>query len=194
MTESEDTTIDLDTASDTLTTQQVAALTARKAPTNRPDISRLPDAFDEEGMPRFRRADKIIIERYASFLKGTPYLDTRSYRVVSVDSVTGRLELYDDELQQQALDDWKHGMSIGQVYKLPAGRAVPTRKKRGRPRKDAYAAPPPPPPVGPDGKPVKKRRGRPKGSKNRSKDEIRAEKTARKSAQVERHAKRSKSK
>lgn len=173
---------DLDTHSDTITPAQAARLMGERRPVNKPDLSRLRDAFVDDA-PQFRRGDRIAIERYASFLAGRPYLDTRTYRVVSIDPVTGRLELYDDSLGQMALDNWKHGMSIGQLYKLVDGVAVATRRKRGRPRKNPLA-PPAKPALGPDGKPVKKKRGRPAGSKNRSKDAIREERAARRTARA----------
>lgn len=148
----------------------------------KPDISRLPDAI-VGGRLIVPPGDKIVIERRASFLAGNPYLDTRTYTVKGVDEATGRLSLWDDFLQQWASDNFIAGPKNGQVYKVALSRSVSTKKKRGRPRKNPVAAPSPAP-VGPDGAPVKKRRGRPAGSKNRPKEEIRAEREAKRAARA----------
>lgn len=173
---------DLDSHSEVISPAQAARLFGERRPVNRPDISRLPDAF-VGGEPQFRRGDRIVIERYASFLAGCPYLDTKTYRVTSVDPITGRLDLYDDSFLQYACDNWKYGLRIGQVYKLANGATVTTRRKRGRPRKNPIEAPKAPE-LGADGRPVKKRRGRPKGSKNRPKEEIREEKVVKAAKRV----------
>ena len=59
-----------------------------KAEAQRPDISRLPDAV-VNGVARVGVGDRIVIERRASFLKGNPYLDTRTYQVKGIDAATG---------------------------------------------------------------------------------------------------------
>ncbi|NDE17815.1 hypothetical protein EBZ80_23100 [bacterium] len=66
------------------------------------------------------------------------------------------------------------------------------KRKRGRPRKNPTGAPEPGKPVqlGPDGTPVAKKRGRPAGTKNRSKDVIRAEKKAKLEKRAVRKTKR----
>lgn len=169
--------IDIDTYSDNLSQAQLDRLAGTKRLNSRPDISNLPNGIGRDGMPIFVPGDKIVIERYASFLRGNPYLDTRTYRVQKVDLVTGKLHLWDESLDQYALDNWKHGLKIGQIYKLSLGRLVSSKKKRGRPRKEPVAPPTTPQNTPDDGTIVVKRgRGRPKGVKNRSKDLIRAEK------------------
>lgn len=176
---------DLDTHSERITKEMTERLFAPSKTVNRPDISRLPDAF-ADGLPLFRCGDKIVIERYAGFLPGSPYLDTKTYRVMSIDGVTGRLDLYDDSFLQFAIDNWKTGMRNGQVYKLAAGNTVTTKRKRGRPRKnpvEAVAA-------APKGEPEKKKRGRPKGSKNRPKEEIRAERVAKAASRAAKRVKK----
>lgn len=146
------------------------------APTvaNKPDISRLPDAF-LNGRPSFTEGDKIVIERHVSFLANRPYLDTKTYKVRSINTDTGNLWLWDEQLQQSASDNYKAGLASGcRIYKVAMGYNVSTKKKRGRPRKEKPidAAPPV---VAPE---QKRGRGRPKGSKNRSRDEIKADKEA----------------
>lgn len=138
------------------------------------DISKLPDAI-ADGVLRVGAGDRIVIERRATFLPGRPYLDTKTYRIKRVDP-NGDMSLWDESLNQWAMDNWKTGPLKGQVYKLATvGTNVTTKRKRGRPRKNPVDAPKPVV-VGPDGAPVKRGRGRPKGSKNRAKDVIAAEK------------------
>lgn len=168
--------IDIDSVSDFVSSDALAIL-GNKAAVNKPDISRLPDAI-VGGVAQFNEGDKLVIERYSSFLRGKPYLDTKTYRVVRHDEFTGRLHLFDEQLEQNAIMNWKEGLRHGTVFKLAMGHAVSTKKKRGRPRKA---------PIGevetkPEGE--KRGRGRPKGAKNRSKEEIKAEKEAKKAARA----------
>jgi hypothetical protein len=136
----------------------------------KPDISRLPNALDGDGLPLFRAGEKIIIERRSLSLAGNPYLDTRTYTVVGINHDNGNLDLFDEVLAQSALSNYTHGPARGFVFKLAKGNVVATKKKRGRPRKNPLSdesLPPPPPPTDEHGNPIKKRRGRPPGSKNR---------------------------
>ena len=158
----------------------------------KPDISRLPDAVDRDGFPLFRAGEKIIIERRATILAGNPYLDTRTYTVVSIDTETGNLDLFDDSVAQSAMSNYRRGLEKGFVFKLARGNEVATKRKRGRPKKNPIedqtvvkAVP-----LDEKGQPIKKRRGRPPGSKNRDRDTIRAEKKAKMAQRAERKAKR----
>lgn len=171
------TSVDVESFSDTVSPDALEAIT-RKAG-NKPDISRLPDAI-VAGVAQFEEGDKIVIERYSSFLKGKPYLDTKTYKVVRHDVFTGRLHLFDEQLDQNAIVNWKESLKFGTVFKLAMGNAVSTKKKRGRPRKNPIEAT--------EAKPAgeKKGRGRPKGAKNRPKEEIKAEKDAKKAEKAAR--------
>lgn len=154
------------------------------------DISTLPDAI-ADGALRVGPGDRIVIERRAAFLPGRPYLDTKTYRIKRVDP-NGDMSLWDESLNQWAMDNWKTGPMKGQVYKLPTvGTSVSTKRKRGRPRKNPVDAPKPTV-AGPDGAPVKRGRGRPKGSKNRAKEVIRAEKAEKRRLRAAKVAKRTK--
>jgi len=176
-----DNTIDIDSVSDYVSPDALAAL-GNKAATNKPDISRLPDAI-VGGVAQFSEGDKIVIERYSSFLRGKPYLDTKTYRVVRLDEFTGRIHLFDEQLDQNAIMNWKESLKFGTVFKLATSKMnISTKKKRGRPRKNPIETE--------EVKHVgeKKGRGRPKGAKNRSKEEIKAEKEAKKAARVKKAA------
>lgn len=154
------------------------------------DISRLPDAI-VDGALRPTVGDRIVIERRASFLPGRPYLDTKTYRIHRLDP-NGNMSLWDESLNQWAMDNWKTGPMKGNVYKVPSvGVAVTTKRKRGRPRKNPVE-PPKPVVVGPDGAPVKRGRGRPKGAKNRAKEVIAAEKAEKRRLRAAKMAKKKK--
>lgn len=174
--------VDLDTYSDNLSSEQLSRLSGPRKEINRPDLSNLPNAIGPDGYPLFVKGDRIVIERRASFLAGNPYLDTRTYRVEAVDLDTGKVNLWDESLSQYATDNWKHGVRVGQVYKLSLGRLVTTKRKRGRPRK-TVATPVPAVTTKPG---EKKKRGRPKGVKNRAKEVIHAEKKERAAKKVRR--------
>lgn len=155
---------------------------------NKPDISRLPNAVDG-GVALFGPGDRIIIERHATVLKGSPYLDTRTYKVKSLDPDTGNLILWDESLLQWARGNYITGIKEGQVFKLANDlKGSPGRKRRGRPRKNFDAPAPAPVATDTDGNPIKKKRGRPPGIKNRSKDIIKAEKVARKELKAAKRA------
>lgn len=113
----------------------------------RPDITSLEDATapleDGDVLPLFDVGDSVVIERFASFLQGTPWLDTITYIVKRIDDETGRVDLWDPEMRQWALGNFKKGTSI---WKLPSMTKkkkkflapsidIPGRKKRGRPKK-----------------------------------------------------------
>lgn len=138
----------------------------------KPDISRLPDAFelDIEGrpQPRFRVGDEIVIERHSIILSSKPWLNTETYVVQDIDHITGNMRLWHQGLQQFDLTNYVTGfLKHGFVYKLAKGNEI-IRKKRGRPRKtpiEDKTSAVVPPPSGAEGR----KRGRPKGSKNKAK-------------------------
>lgn len=166
------TSVDVESFSDTVSPDALEAITRKGG--NKPDISRLPDAI-VGGAAQFGPGDKIVIERYSSFLKGKPYLDTKTYRVVRLDEFTGRIHLFDEQLDQNAIVNWKESLKFGTIFKLATAKMnISTKKKRGRPRKNPIETEE----VKPAGE--KKGRGRPKGAKNRPKEEIKAEKEAKK--------------
>lgn len=161
--------IDVDTAADRPTADQLGALEGGK-PVNKPDVSRLPDAV-VAGIPQFKTGDKLVVERYATVLPGRPYLDTKTYKVIEVNPSSGFVRLYDEAIHQFASTNFLDGLRAGYVYKLAMGNAVTTKRKRGRPRKNPVVETPKVASTEP-----KRGRGRPKGSKNRDKAVIVAEK------------------
>jgi hypothetical protein len=165
---------DIDLPSETTTPAAFRKMFEDRKPIVKPDISRLLEALDSAGLPLFKAGDNIVIERYSIELEDRPYIDTRTLRVVSVDADTGLIRLYDESLGQHALSDWKNGPKMGITFKLSAGTAVNTKKKRGRPRKNPAIEPANAVTV----KKVPGKRGRPKGSKNRSGEVVAAEKIA----------------
>jgi hypothetical protein len=143
----------------------------------KPDISHLAAATvtDESGLvlPLFDVNDRIVIERHASMLDGRPWLDTQTYVVQSIDDETGDLRLWNPDLSQFALGNFRTGPARGDDYRLADGSGpVVGKRKRGRPRKRPVHL------VAQQGE-KKRGRGRPKGSKNRPKDVIKAEKAER---------------
>lgn len=152
---------------------------------NKPIIDHLDDAFEGTGKDRtfvVPRGEKVIVERVATVLSGTPWLDTKVYTVISIDGVTGNVTLRDEEAEHNTLVNYLVGPERGYKFKIPPGRkAISLARKRGRPKKNKVVGAPEsskPIVVGPDGQPIKKRRGRPAGSKNRTRDVIMAEKAA----------------
>lgn len=161
---------------------------------DQPNISHLEDAvkYDAAGNPYLdlKVGDTIVIERHTPFLPGKPWLDTKPYYINDVDQTTGNLKLYFEELQQHAKDNFVMGLKAGNLYKkVPLfGRwDSPVRSKRepvtpvvvSNPELTEY------------GEPVKKTRGRPKGSKNRDREVVAAEKKEKLEARTSRLAKRS---
>lgn len=152
----------------------VAAELARNA--RKPNISWLEDAtvtVDGTTLALFTVGDRIVIERYAHFLQGSPWLDTQTYLVKNIDDDTGNLSLWNPDLNQFAAGNFVTGTARGDVYKLAPKKGTIGKRKRGRPRKNLA-----PTKAQENGTAVKKGRGRPPGAKNRPKDVIKAEREA----------------
>lgn len=155
----------------------------------RPDVSGLADAvvFDDDGDPVFvpQPGERVVIERWITFATGRVWLDTETYRVVSVDHETGNLRLVNDSLRQHSMSNFITGTERGYVFKLP-GTVNVGKRHRGRPKKRRgdYSEPAQKPTGAP------KKRGRPKGSKNRPRDVVQAEKNERRQKMQEKRLKR----
>lgn len=165
------------------TMDPTAAQLARAA--RRPDISWLENAVvtvDGAVVPLFNVGDRIVIERYCHSLSGSPWLDTQTYVVVSIDDDSGDVRLWNPDLKQHAASNFMTAIARGDVMKLAPTKGNIGKKKRGRPRKHPLGSPAAAqPPAG-----EKRGRGRPKGSKNRPKEVIKAEKEMRKATAAKR--------
>lgn len=151
---------------------------APKRDRSKPVIDHLADAVVRlsDGTPVLvpEVGDNIVIERTATVIEGAPWLDTTIYKIVKVDDETGVITLWDAEKSHNVLDNFRIGYRSGsRVYKVP-----PVRGK--------WDAPPPKARINPitttnpeDPNAPKRKRGRPPGTKNRSKEVIAAEKTER---------------
>lgn len=166
---------------------EISAEAAKEAAraANKPVIDHLPDAIEKDEMGFLTllagAGEKIIIERIATVLSHRPWLDTKTYTIESVDAVSGRLALWDDELHRNATSNFIEGLKAGYRFKLVTKKGMQIgARRRGRPRKNPTGAPEEAKPVQLDanGQPVAKRRGRPPGAKNRSREEIMAAKRA----------------
>jgi hypothetical protein len=141
---------------------------------NRPVIDHFENALNELNVPKFKVGDRIIVEMV---MKNDRWLETRTGSVKAINLETGDVSLHDEDIRQGFYTNFKTGVTRGYRFKLvPTGKLnVSLVKRRGRPRKG------PEKPVKPveldaNGKPIKRKRGRPKGIKNRPKDVVNAEK------------------
>lgn len=157
--------------------REVATTTARAA--QKPSIDHLDDAVVEmEGHGRIflpEPGNGLIIQ-YPEIWRDTSY-----YTVRKIDYGTGTVYLWCPSRGQWALTNFLNYDKHGLVMKMPPEGASELRmaialgrRKRGRPRKNPVAVVTPPPQEG-----ASRGRGRPKGSKNRPKDIIDAEKKIR---------------
>ena len=124
--------------------------------------------------------EKLIIERVASILTLKPWLDTKTYTIKSVDLASGYVMLWDDDLHRDASTNYIEGLQAGYRFKLVTNKGMQIgKKKRGRPKKNPTGVPDmnlKPLELDANGMPVKKKRGRPPGIKNRDRAVIVAEK------------------
>ena len=142
----------------------------------RPEVAHLKEgvAFPPgmPAVPLFDVGDRIVVDRCTDLLKGTPWLDTTVGKVRSIDDDTGLVTLL-DETSDPRLPSVRyfnfrlHGAL--QTFKLAPPRGNPF----DAPKVTVRA------PVAPTTDGTKRGRGRPKGSKNRPKDVIKAEREAR---------------
>jgi hypothetical protein len=83
---------------------------------SRPEISRLQDAVNIDGSRAFEVNDVIVIE---GNVKKGQWLDTRHYRVVSINDDNGEVKLYDIAYKQSAYTNYKIApQKYGDVLKL----------------------------------------------------------------------------
>ena len=142
----------------------------------RPNIDHLPtgiavDPSDGSCVPLFDVGDRIVVDRRTTLLRGTPWLETIVGKVRSIDDDSGLVTMWDEEGDARnppcKYVNFKDALHI---FKLAPAKG------------DPFVPPPPPKQPKPQKQPGEKHRGRPKGSKNRPKDVIQAEREARKAS------------
>jgi hypothetical protein len=139
---------------------------------SKPDISYLEDAVEvnDDGTVKFIPfvGGKVVIERC---VEDGQWLDTNLYTVTAIDEETGALRLIRDEFGHNAMSNYMEGILRGYVFKLPPkkGPIVKRKVRVGKKMKPTLTVPS-------DPNTPKKGRGRPKGSKNRPREVIQAEK------------------
>ena len=154
------------------------------APKDKPTIDQLADAFEYvDGKLSFKVpvGQKVVIERTTDLGDGKRvWLDTETYRVESIDQVTGELKLINVAVRAAARSNFITGLERGYSFKIPGVDGNVGKRRRGRPKKvrglEEFE-----PRTTQDTKNAgaKKTRGRPKGSKNRDKATIKQEKAER---------------
>lgn len=145
----------------------------------KPNIDDLVDAvvYLDDGTPVFVPdiGEKVVIERHSIILPDWGWLDTKTYVVRFINHETGHLNLWDLEGRQLASSNFIDGTKKGYKFKLPPknGRLEPPvgRRQFRRSKFDIALQKE----LSEDSNEAPKRRGRPKGTKNRSKDEIKLE-------------------
>lgn len=157
----------------------------------RPDISHLKDATrvdPETGitLALFKTGDRIVADRRTTHLKGAPWLDTRVYIVMSVDDVKGVIHCLDEEARHHSFIGLRdpytqlklapaagNPFNAKEVKKFEKKQLQLLSQKRKNAGGTSILS-------SEDDFTNVKRRGRPKGTKNRPRDVILAEKLARK--------------
>lgn len=153
----------------------------------KPSVDHLPDAVgvlpDGTQVPLFDVGDRIVVERFMAWDHGD-WLDTRVYLVREIDDDTGYVKCIDEEQNHHAVVGFKHDH---QRFKLAPKRGNPFNVPKVV---SAQASKPLVQELDQNGNPVRRGRGRPKGSKNRPKELIKAEKEAKKAEKKARRAHR----
>ena len=77
---------------------------------SRPNVDDLPPAVAPDGTPLFDVGDIIVVERHTRLLEGNPWLNTRTYKVVSFGE-NGIVYLHDEEIQQSSVCSTKDALT-----------------------------------------------------------------------------------
>jgi len=122
------------------------------------------DTFDI----KFKPIDRIVVERMCVLLRGNPWLNTRVYSVRAIDEATGLVYLEDEEMMHHSVVNFKSTLSRiklapakGDPFKVVVPKVIVERA---------------------DGTVGPRRRGRPKGSKSRSRNVIEQERRVKKAS------------
>lgn len=131
-------------------------------------------------LPLFDIGDRIVIDVRTNFLPGDPWLHTLVGKVRSIDDDTGIVSVLDEETDpRNPMVRWVSFKNPLQDFRLAPAKGDPFAVSAVR-----AAAKPVAPVEG------KRGRGRPKGSTNRSKEEIAAERAAYRKLREEKKARR----
>lgn len=127
---------------------------------------------ESTALPLFDVGDRVVVDCRTTLLRGNPWLETIVGRVRSIDDDTAVVSLYDEDTDaRNPTVRWVSFRDPMFDLRLAPAKGNPFNAERVR------AVKPPPAPGE-----VRRGRGRPKGSKNRPKDVIKAEKEARREA------------
>lgn len=122
-------------------------------------------------LPLFDVGDRIVVDRRTTLLRGIPWLETIVGKVRTIDDESGLVTVWDEDGDPRSPPTrYTNFKDPYHIFKLAPDRGNP------------FEPPPEPKPEKPQRAPGQKGRGRPKGSKNRPKDVIKAEREARKVA------------
>lgn len=108
-------------------TQQVNEAIAREKHAarrleSRPSIDHLIDAVAKapDGSLMFlpQVGQKVVVERVSTLTKNNPWLDTRVWIVNRIDTATGRVDLWCDDLKQNGICNYIAGAAAGYRFKL----------------------------------------------------------------------------
>lgn len=184
---------ELEPAPDELLKNEIDETLAQEKSRSAPDIGTLADAIEigPDGKPMLMVApgEKITIERWMTCPDGRKiWLDTDTYKLVSVNQETGNMTLLNEGVRNHAMSNFITGPARGYRFKLTDKHGNVGKRRRGRPKKHHWEFDEPVKAEQPSGE--KKKRGRPKGSKNRDKASIAADKEARNRKRAEKFAKR----
>lgn len=133
---------------------------------------------DLKYVPLFDVGDRIVVDRRTPLLKGEPWLETIVGKVRTIDDDTGIVSVWDEASNQaNPMTRWLSFTDGYHIFKLCPAKGDPFEVPLVKPTATIEKTPN----VDADGNPqIKRHRGRPKGSKNRSKEIVKAEKAARK--------------
>jgi len=135
----------------------------------RPPIDHLPDGVVVNSLgelePKFKPHDRIVVERMSVLLPGNPWSTTRVYIVKAIDEATGMVDLEDEERMHHSIANYRNEFTRIKLAPKSGDPFKFVKQKVLVEKKDGTLAP--------------RKRGRPKGSKNRDKSLINQEKNER---------------
>jgi hypothetical protein len=140
-------------------------------------------------LPLFEVGSRIIVERHTDLLSGRPWLDTRPYEVLAIDDELMQIHAFDEELRHHAFlgystDLYRVFFHPKKGTWQPTATNVAIAAKARKQKAEGVVTNNTSDPSAP------KKRGRPKGSKNRSTADVAADKKKLREERSARQAKR----